>query len=64
MWWQIISKETDYRSERTEPFHSLTLTVQNKATLEDSLASLIEGDLLSGENKYQLPDGTKVCAVS
>ena len=57
---QIISRETDYRSESTEPFHSITLTIQNKPNLEESLASLIEGDLLSGDNKYQLPDGNKV----
>lgn len=57
---QIISKDTAYRSESYEPFHSITLTVQNKANVEESLAALIEGDLLSGENKYQLPDGTKV----
>jgi hypothetical protein len=57
---QIISKETPYRSEQTEPFHSITLTIQNKASLEESLQALIEGDLLSGENKYQLPDGSKV----
>ncbi len=57
---QIISKETAFKSERIEPFNMITLTVQGKSSLVESFETLIAGDLLTGDNKYQLPDGTKV----
>ncbi len=57
---QIISKENDFKSERLEPFNMITLTVQGKASLAESFEALTAGELLTGDNKYQLPDGTKV----
>ena len=58
---QIISQENDFTSERQEPFNMITLTVQGKSNLVESFETLVAGDLLTGDNKYQLPDGTKVC---
>ena len=59
---QMMSMESDYCSERPEPFNMITLTVKNKASLEESLEGLISADLLTGDNKFQLPDGSKVDA--
>ena len=57
---QIISQEGNFTSERQEPFNMITLTVQGKASLVESFDTLVAGDLLTGDNKYQLPDGSKV----
>ncbi len=57
---QIISKEGNFTSERNEAFNMITLAVQGKASVVESLEMLVTGDLLSGDNKYQLPNGKKV----
>ena len=51
--WQIISTETEYRSEREEPFYMITAEVKDKATLEDSLDLFIAGEMLTGDNKIE-----------
>ncbi len=60
---QIISQETPFVSERPEPFNMVTVTVQGKADLMESLQTLVQGELLTGDNKYQLHDGTKVARL-
>ena len=39
------------RYEREEIFYALNVTVKN-ATLEDSLAQFVKGELLEGDNAY------------
>ena len=40
-------------SSRTEPFSDLSITVQNKACLADSLAEFVQGEPMQGANKYK-----------
>jgi ubiquitin carboxyl-terminal hydrolase 34 len=40
-------------SSRTEPFSDLSITVQNKASLADSLAEFVQGEPMQGANKYK-----------
>ncbi|ETO37056.1 Ubiquitin carboxyl-terminal hydrolase family protein [Reticulomyxa filosa] len=51
---QMISKDEKctHSSEREEKFLTVSLTVKNKANLEESLDLYVQGDLLDGENKY------------
>ena len=49
---QIKSKECEHVSERPEGFAVLPVEIKNKARLEDSLASYVEGEVLQGDNKY------------
>ncbi len=50
---KIISLETDYVSEREEPFYILTIDIKNKSTLEDSLKLFIAEEIMSGDNKIE-----------
>ena len=40
-------------SARTEPFSDLSITVQNKQSLADSLAEFVQGEPMQGANKYK-----------
>jgi ubiquitin C-terminal hydrolase len=50
---QIISKECPHLSEREEQFMAVSLEVKGKRNLSEALLGYIQGDLLSGENKYE-----------
>ncbi|KAI9691723.1 MAG: hypothetical protein M1822_007795 [Bathelium mastoideum] len=50
---QIRPSDCSHVSEKIENFNALQLEVRGKARLEDSLAAYVEGDVMSGENKYQ-----------
>jgi ubiquitin carboxyl-terminal hydrolase 34 len=40
-------------SSRTEPFSDLSITVQNKTSLADSLDEFVQGEPMQGANKYK-----------
>ncbi|ELR15597.1 ubiquitin domain containing protein [Acanthamoeba castellanii str. Neff] len=50
---QLIPKECTHRSERLEPFYSLSIEIKNKKDIEESLKLFIAGEMLQGENKYK-----------
>lgn len=50
---QIKSKECEHVSERVEGFFVIQCDVQGKATLQESLQSFVEGDVMEGDNKYK-----------
>lgn len=50
---EIIGKECPHRSEREEPFISLSVEVKNKKTLLEGLESYVAEEILEGENAYQ-----------
>ena len=50
---ELIGKECPHRSEREEPFLSISVEVKNKKTLIEGLESYVEEELLEGENSYQ-----------
>lgn len=50
---QIKSKECEHVSEREEGFFVIQCDVQGKATLQESLQSFVEGDVMEGDNKYK-----------
>jgi len=45
---QIKSKECEHVSERVEGFFVIQCDVQGKATLQESLQSFVEGDVMEG----------------
>ena len=49
---EMISNECQHRKERLELMLSVPLDVKNKAGLQDSLKSLVNGEILQGENAY------------
>ncbi|CAD8173749.1 unnamed protein product [Paramecium pentaurelia] len=49
---EIIGKTCPHYSEREEPFFAISLPVANKKNLEECLQTLVQGDLLEGENAY------------
>eukprot|EP01105_Mastigella_eilhardi_P020178 TRINITY_DN4786_c0_g2_i4.p1 TRINITY_DN4786_c0_g2~~TRINITY_DN4786_c0_g2_i4.p1 ORF type:complete len:3017 (-),score=891.96 TRINITY_DN4786_c0_g2_i4:79-9129(-) len=49
---QVISRECSHVSERIEQVFNLSLVMQGKPTIEESLAQFVEGDQLTGDNKY------------
>jgi ubiquitin C-terminal hydrolase len=49
---QIICKTCGSTSEREEPFYTLAVNTKNKKSIEEGLASFVEGELLSGSNAY------------
>lgn len=51
---QIISKAGEAISETEQPFTAVSVVVKENATLEESLALSIKGDLLEGENAYEV----------
>jgi len=50
--YQILSKECDHKSERSENCFTLPLEVKNKRKITDSLDLFVQGDMLDGDNKY------------
>eukprot|EP00002_Diphylleia_rotans_P015605 TRINITY_DN301_c0_g1_i4.p1 TRINITY_DN301_c0_g1~~TRINITY_DN301_c0_g1_i4.p1 ORF type:complete len:2791 (-),score=522.89 TRINITY_DN301_c0_g1_i4:451-8823(-) len=49
---QIISKECEHVSERKESFFLLSVDVNGKSTINESLESFVQGEMLEGDNKY------------
>lgn len=49
---EIICKTCPHSSEREEPFVVLPLPMKNKKSIEQCLQTLIQGDLLEGDNAY------------
>jgi ubiquitin carboxyl-terminal hydrolase 9/24 len=49
---EFICKDCPHYSEREEPFLAVSLQVKNKKTIEESLASFVEGEILEGQNAY------------
>lgn len=50
---EIIGKECPHRSEREEPFISISVEVKNKKNLLEGLESYVSEEILEGENAYQ-----------
>ena len=48
----IAQEECTCKSEREEPFHTVSLTVKNKSSLKESLELYVKGDILDGDNKW------------
>jgi ubiquitin C-terminal hydrolase len=48
----IILDDKNRLKERTEPFNQITLEVKNNANVQTSLATLIQDEILQGENSY------------
>jgi ubiquitin carboxyl-terminal hydrolase 9/24 len=49
---QMICIDCPHKSERIEEFITVTLQVKNKHSLQESLDSFIEGEILQGDNAY------------
>ena len=49
---EIVCKGCPHYSESEEPFLSISLTVKNKKTIQQSFENMIKGDTLDGENAY------------
>ncbi|KAJ3439336.1 ubiquitin carboxyl-terminal hydrolase faf-y-related [Anaeramoeba flamelloides] len=49
---QIISLESNFSSERIEEFLTISLDVKGKNNIYESLEQYIEGEKLTGDNKY------------
>jgi ubiquitin carboxyl-terminal hydrolase 9/24 len=49
----IGKKGCNHRSERKEGFLTLPVQVKNKKTIQESLESFVEGEILEGDNAYQ-----------
>ncbi|OMJ88629.1 hypothetical protein SteCoe_9412 [Stentor coeruleus] len=47
------TNECPHRSERYEPFLSISVDVKNKRSLQESLESYVSEEILEGENSYQ-----------
>ena len=50
---ELIGKECPHRSERHEPFLSISVEVKNKRSLQEGLESYVAEEVLEGENSYQ-----------
>lgn len=50
---EIIGKDCTHRSERIEPFISISIEVKNKKSVLEGLESYVAGEVLEGENAYQ-----------
>jgi ubiquitin carboxyl-terminal hydrolase 34 len=49
---QVISKNCEHVSERTESFFTLSIEVKGKKSILESLELFVRGDILEGDNKY------------
>lgn len=49
---ELICKGCPHYYEREEPFFALNLTVRNKRNIKESLESMIEGEIMDGDNAY------------
>lgn len=58
----IKCPEANYESSHDEDFCDLSLQVDELSCLEDSIKAYFQTDKLTGDDKYQLPDGRKVDA--
>lgn len=52
-------EECSHRRESTEPFFSISVDINHKSTLQESLKSFTEGEVLGGDNKPQCPKCNK-----
>lgn len=50
---ELIGKDCIHRSERYEPFLSVSVEVKNKKSIQEGLESFVAGEMLEGENAYQ-----------
>jgi len=50
---QVKSNECEHISERTEPFSAIQCDIKGKFTLQESLKSYVEGEIMEGDNKYR-----------
>lgn len=50
---EVIGKECPHRSERYEPFLSISVEVKNRRSLIEGLESYVAEEILEGENAYQ-----------
>ena len=50
---ELIGKDCTHRSERYEPFLTVSVEVKNKKSLQEGLESFVAGETLEGENAYQ-----------
>lgn len=49
---QVICREGPYRSERDDEFLQISVDVRGKGSLEKSLESYVQGELMEGENAW------------
>lgn len=49
---QLIPMGCPHKRERPEPYFAISLEVKNKASIQESLATFIEGEMLEGDNQY------------
>lgn len=56
---QLIWVDCPHRSEREESFVTLNLQVKNKRDVDESLNTLIEAELLQGDNAYNCSECDK-----
>lgn len=49
---ELICKGCPHYSEREESFLAISLQVKNKKTIQESLQSFVEGEMLEGDNAY------------
>lgn len=54
---QVKSQQCDHVSERVESFFAIPCVVKGKSTLQDSLKSFVEGDVMEGGKKSLRPLG-------
>ena len=61
----IVSRDErhEYSSETKEPFYILPLDIKGKKTLTDALDGFVKGEIMTGQNRYQLPSGENVEAL-
>eukprot|EP00826_Nyctotherus_ovalis_P048933 TRINITY_DN5828_c0_g1_i10.p1 TRINITY_DN5828_c0_g1~~TRINITY_DN5828_c0_g1_i10.p1 ORF type:complete len:534 (+),score=138.43 TRINITY_DN5828_c0_g1_i10:124-1725(+) len=50
---QIICRDCPHRRELEEPFLAINLQIKNKTSLEESIKSFVEGEVMEGSNAYQ-----------
>lgn len=50
---ELIGKGCPHYKERPEEFYAVTLQVQNKKTMADSLKAFVEGEMLEGDNAFR-----------
>jgi ubiquitin C-terminal hydrolase len=53
---QKIPRGCEHRTVRKEPFINLELIIRGKESIQDSLASLTEGELMEGDNRVECED--------
>lgn len=50
---QIICRDCPHKRELEEPFLAINLQIKNKTSLEESIRSFVEGEVMEGNNAYQ-----------